>query len=94
MLKTTRVLEELGFSAPSTVDCINVRHIVHTLCRRSADLISAAIATLINRVSVTPQTVGLDGCLFRFYPDYKAMLMEKIRCMVNPKIEVKTHIIL
>ena len=88
MLKTSDVLEEIGVLTPSIVDCVNVRYIVRTLCRRSADLLSVAIATLINKISTTPQTIGMDGGLYRYHPTYKTMLMDKIRCMVNPKIQV------
>lgn len=88
MLKTSQVLEDLGVSTPSIVDCVNVRYIVRSICRRSADLISVALASLINRVSVTPQTVGIDGGLYRNHPTYKDMVTAKVRCMVNPKIQV------
>lgn len=88
MLKTMNVFEILEIPSVTTVDCVNVRYITRSLCRRSANLLSAGIATLLNRMNTTPVTVAIDGGMYRNHPTYKDMLKEKIRCMVNPKIQV------
>lgn len=69
-------------------DCINVRYICKTICRRSASLLSAAVATIVNRMAVRHVTVAYDGGVYKKHPKYKEHLREKIKGLVNPEIAV------
>ncbi|XP_065216234.1 hexokinase-like [Planococcus citri] len=85
--KTMGLFESLKCEHVSIQDCVNVRYITHTICKRSAHLLSAAIATIINKMSVTPSVVGIDGGFYRNHSKYSEMITEKIRCMINPNIQ-------
>ncbi len=82
--------ENFQIQSVSQLDCVNVKYIVKMICRRSAFLLSAAIATLINKMAISPVTIAIDGGMYRHHPTYKDMLKERIKCMINPKIEVST----
>lgn len=82
------LFETLEAESVSAQDCVNIRYITNTICKRSAHLLSAAIATLINKMSVTPSTVGIDGGFYRNHSKYPEMIKDKIKCMINPNIQV------
>lgn len=89
MKTTRRILEEtLEIPEVSMHDCVNVKYLVKIICQRSATLLSAAICTLITKMNVSPITIAIDGGMYRNHPTYKDMLQEKIKCMINPSIQV------
>lgn len=84
-----RILEEtLEIPSVSLVDCVNVKYIIKIICQRSASLLSAAICTLITKINESPITVAIDGGMYRNHPTYKDWIQEKVRCMINPNIQV------
>lgn len=69
-------------------DLIDVRYISELIVTRSASLISAGVATLLNKIDISPVTVGVDGTVYRQIPQYKNIMQNKIRCLVKPHINV------
>jgi hexokinase len=81
-----KVFTEFEMENVTNEDCANTRFVCECVSGRSAHLVSAGIATLINKIDATDVTVGIDGALYRKHPKYHQMLMKKIRQLVNPDI--------
>lgn len=52
---------------------------------------SAGVATLLNKMGEPAVTVGIDGSVYRFHPQFHNLMMEKIGELVNPGIKVWIH---
>lgn len=81
------VLEELGLSHASEADMAGVRHVCASVSRRAAHLVSAGIATLLNKMGEPRVTVGIDGSVYRFHPHFHALMCDKIAQLVRPGIQ-------
>ncbi|XP_049785326.1 hexokinase type 2 isoform X6 [Schistocerca cancellata] len=82
-----QVLEELGLNHATDQDCSNVRFICECVSRRAAHLVSAGVATLLNRMDEENVTVGIDGSVYRFHPRFHDLMVEKISELVKPGIK-------
>lgn len=87
-----QVLEELGLDHATDQDCMNVRYVCECVSRRAAHLVSAGIATLINKMDEKSVTVGIDGSVYRFHPYFHDLMTEKISELVHPDIEVSIYV--
>ncbi|XP_049872312.1 hexokinase type 2 isoform X2 [Pectinophora gossypiella] len=81
------VLEELGLSHATETDMASVRHVCECVSRRAAHLVSAGIATLLNKMNEPRVTVGIDGSVYRFHPHFHTLMCDKIAQLVNPGIQ-------
>ncbi|XP_063826718.1 hexokinase type 2 isoform X3 [Ostrinia nubilalis] len=81
------VLEELGLAHATEADMAAVRHVCECISRRAAHLVSAGIATLLNKMNEPRVTVGIDGSVYRFHPHFHALMCEKIAQLVRPGIQ-------
>ncbi|CAK1555331.1 unnamed protein product [Leptosia nina] len=81
------VLEELGLSHATEADMAGVRHVCECVSRRAAHLVSAGIATLLNKMNEPRVTVGIDGSVYRFHPHFHTLMCEKIAQLVRPGIQ-------
>ncbi|XP_023938418.1 hexokinase type 2 isoform X3 [Bicyclus anynana] len=81
------VLEELGLSHATEADMAGVRHVCECVSRRAAHLVSAGIATLLNKMAEPRVTVGIDGSVYRFHPHFHTLMCEKIAQLVRPGIQ-------
>ncbi|XP_011254732.1 hexokinase type 2 isoform X1 [Camponotus floridanus] len=72
------ILAELGLRNVSDQDCENVRYVCSVVSRRAAHLVSAGIATLLNKMSEDNVTVGIDGSVYRFHPHFHDLMTAKI----------------
>lgn len=79
----------MGISNYDENDLKDIRAVSLALSHRSANLVSAGIATLLNKMQISPVTVGIDGSLYRYHPRYKDIMNEKIRCLTDTKIKVR-----
>lgn len=77
-----------GLKHATEQDYINVRYICECISRRSAHLVSAGLATLLNKMKEKKVTIGVDGSVYRYHPHYHNLMTEKIRELANPDIEV------
>ncbi|XP_050543267.1 hexokinase type 2 isoform X2 [Daktulosphaira vitifoliae] len=84
--ETLKVLNEMGISDPSLVDCANVRYICECVSRRSAHLVSAGLAVLLNKMNEKSVTIGVDGSVYRFHPYFHKLMVEKTKQLTNPDI--------
>ncbi|KAI8121832.1 Hexokinase-1 [Lucilia cuprina] len=79
------ILEILGYKSPTDGDCENVRYICECISRRSAHLVAANLACLIDRIGDPYVVVGIDGSVYRFHPHYHNLLTQKIKCLARPE---------
>jgi hexokinase len=83
-----QVLQKLGITNATTTDCANVRYICECVSKRSAHLVSAGIATLINKMGESTVTVGVDGSVYRHHPHYHDIMMHRIGQFVDAKFDL------
>ncbi|KAJ8985702.1 hypothetical protein NQ317_014351 [Molorchus minor] len=81
------ICEELGLKHATEQDYINIRYICECISRRSAHLVSAGLATLLNKIGEKKVTIGIDGSVYRFHPHFHNLMMEKIKELIDPSIE-------
>ncbi|XP_054264515.1 hexokinase type 2 isoform X2 [Macrosteles quadrilineatus] len=81
------VLQKLSLTHASDQDCINIRYVCECVSRRAAHLVSAGVATLLNRMNIPSVTVGVDGSVYRFHPFFHDLMMEKIAQLVNKNLK-------
>lgn len=80
-------MADLGILDPSMEDCANVRYICQCVSRRSAHLVAAGLAVLLNRMNEKFVVIAVDGSVYRCHPHYHSLLVEKTKELVNPGIE-------
>ncbi|KAJ8928392.1 hypothetical protein NQ314_019057 [Rhamnusium bicolor] len=85
--KGSDMLFERGLKHASEQDYINIRYICECISRRSAHLVSAGLATLLNKIGEKKVTIGIDGSVYRFHPHFHNLMMEKIKELIDPSIE-------
>uniref|UniRef100_A0A183V6K0 Phosphotransferase n=1 Tax=Toxocara canis TaxID=6265 RepID=A0A183V6K0_TOXCA len=76
--KTMQILQDIGIEKPSVADCTNVA---------AAHLCAAGIATVLTRMQKPYVTVGIDGSVYRFHPNFAHILDEKIDQLLAPNLE-------
>ncbi|CAG0916946.1 unnamed protein product, partial [Notodromas monacha] len=81
--------EELGLDNVTDDDCENVRYVCEVVSRRAAHLVSAGIATLLNKIQKKKVTVAVDGSVYRFHPHFHNLMMDKIKQLLHPGLEFK-----
>lgn len=74
----------------SDQDCENVRYVCSVVSRRAAHLVSAGIATLLNKISEDNVTVGIDGSVYRFHPHFHDLMTAKISELQPYKVRTMT----
>ncbi|KAK6317200.1 hypothetical protein J4Q44_G00126000 [Coregonus suidteri] len=90
--KAQEILSELDLPA-GPVDCQIVAHQTHTLSTRSAQLCTAALASIANRIRVNQRldhlstTVGVDGTVYKKHPNFSKQLQETVRILA-PKCDI------
>ncbi|KAH0946799.1 hypothetical protein HN011_002734 [Eciton burchellii] len=82
------VLAELGVRNVSDQDCENVRYVCSVVSRRAAHLVSAGIATLLNKMGENNVTIGMDGSVYRFHPYFHDLMTEKISELQDYKFDL------
>lgn len=81
------ILEELGIKSPTDDDCALVRFVCECISTRAAHLISCGLATLINKMDEPNVTIGVDGSVYRFHPNFHDLMVNKISSMIKPNIK-------
>ncbi|KAK6731413.1 hypothetical protein RB195_007716 [Necator americanus] len=86
---THQILSELGVKNLSRADCANVAYVCSMISSRSAHLLAACIATLINRMQRPLVTVGMDGSVYRYHPIFPKLLDDKIAELIDENLRYK-----
>ncbi|KAL0270360.1 UNVERIFIED_CONTAM: hypothetical protein PYX00_007795 [Menopon gallinae] len=71
------VLNNLGLGHATLEDCANVRYVCQCVSTRAAHIVSAGIATLIDRMGQNNVTVGVDGSVYRYHPHFNDLMKAK-----------------
>lgn len=64
-------------------DYVNLRYLCELVSTRAAYLVSAELATLIDRVNEPKVVVGIDGTLYKNHPNFHNIMMKKIRELLD-----------
>lgn len=82
------LIEELGVPEPvKEQDCLIVRHVCEIVSRRAAQLVSAGVACLLNRIGEKRAVVAVDGSVYRFHPCFHNLMTANIEKLLNPGIK-------
>lgn len=86
---TQEILSLLGYENPTKIDCSNLRFICECISKRSADLVSATLACLIDRIGDPFVCVGIEGNIFRNHSKYEKYLEKKLRDLTKTEHKFK-----
>lgn len=78
-----QVLNELGLGHGTDEDCANIRYVCQCVSARAAHIVSAGIATLIDRMGQNNITVGVDGSVYRYHPYFHDLMVAKTAELVS-----------
>jgi hexokinase len=82
--QTRAALLKMDILNPSDEDCENVKLVCSRVSTRAAYLVSAAIATILNKIKRPHTTVGVDGSVYRYHPHFHDLMEKKISELINP----------
>jgi hexokinase len=82
-----QVLKMIGMENPTDGDCMNVRYAAECVSKRSAHLVAAGLAVILNKMNKSDVTIGVDGSVYRYHPFYHKLLVNKVNELVNPGIK-------
>lgn len=83
--KVKDVCDSLDLTHATEQDYINLRYLCELISSRAAYLVSAELATLIDRVNEPKVIVGIDGTLYKNHPTFKNIMNMKIRETLDNK---------
>ncbi|XP_014916565.1 hexokinase-1-like isoform X1 [Poecilia latipinna] len=93
LIKAKEILTQLSLE-PSEEDCAAVQHVCSIVSHRSANLVAAALAGILQRLKENKggvrlkTTVGIDGSLYKMHPHYARRLHKTVRRLV-PDCDVR-----
>jgi hexokinase len=73
------LVEDMGIINPSDQDCVDVRYVCECISRRSAHLVSAALAALVLKIGDPDISIGMDGSVYRFHPKFHNLMVKKMK---------------
>uniref|UniRef100_A0A1A9WH78 Phosphotransferase n=1 Tax=Glossina brevipalpis TaxID=37001 RepID=A0A1A9WH78_9MUSC len=80
-----KIFKKLGYTEATNGDCENLRYICATISTRSANLVAACLACLVERIGDPYLIIGADGSVYRSYPNYPTLLSYRLRKLVRPE---------
>lgn len=86
--KTREALLKMDLSEISDEECESVKFICSRVSTRAAYLVSAAVATILNKIKRPHTTVGVDGSVYRYHPHFHDLMEKKISELVHPEYKV------
>lgn len=89
-IETRKALLKMDITDPSNEDCENVKLVCSRVSTRAAYLVSAAVATILNKIKRPHTTVGVDGSVYRYHPHFHDLMEKKISELVNPEFKVSS----
>lgn len=83
-----KVLARMEIENATEEDMKNVRLICKRVSVRAAYLVSAGIATILNKIKRPHTTVGVDGSVYRFHPFFHELMVKKTSELTSPEYHV------
>uniref|UniRef100_A0A1A9WH75 Phosphotransferase n=1 Tax=Glossina brevipalpis TaxID=37001 RepID=A0A1A9WH75_9MUSC len=80
-----QIFDIMGYKRSTHEDCENLRYICDVISTRSANLVAATLATLVNRIGDPFVIIGVDGSVYRMYPNYAERLRKKLKELARPE---------
>ncbi|XP_062123590.1 hexokinase type 1 [Drosophila sulfurigaster albostrigata] len=65
-------------------DLAMLKYICQVVCDRSAKLVAAGLAALINRMNYSQISISVDGGIYRLFPRYQEVLNRHTQQLANP----------
>lgn len=84
--KSRATLVKLGITDPSEDDCTGLHAVCRSVSTRSAHMVAAGLAVLLNKMDQDTVTIGVDGSVYRFHPRFRDLLVKKARRLTKPGI--------
>ncbi|XP_067124034.1 hexokinase type 2-like [Centruroides vittatus] len=84
-LQTKQVLEKMNILGAREEDFECMKLICARISVRAAHLVSAGIATILDRMQRPHTTVGVDGSVYRYHPHFQRLMEEKVAELTNPE---------
>lgn len=84
-IQTRKALNEMDLSHATEEDFENVKMICARISTRAAYLVSAAVATVLNKMKRAHTTVGVDGSVYRYHPHFHDLMEKKIAELTRPQ---------
>ncbi|XP_030571726.1 hexokinase type 2-like [Drosophila novamexicana] len=84
---TAMVLNNLGIRTCNEKDLACLRYICETVTRRSAQLVACGLVCLIRKMNVCKSSVGIDGGMYRYHPNYHKLLIENMNILLKCSAE-------
>jgi len=81
---TRDALHELELDHATDDDCEIIKLVCSRVSTRAAYLVSAAVATILNKIRRPHTTVGVDGSVFRYHPHFQDLMEKKISELTDP----------
>ncbi|XGW23448.1 hypothetical protein V3C99_005575, partial [Haemonchus contortus] len=86
---TRQIMGELGIDDYSFSDILLFREVCLVVSRRSANLIAAAIACVLNRIGQPKMIVAIDGSTYKCHPFFEHWISEKVKELLDPGLKFK-----
>ncbi|KAF8784592.1 hexokinase-2-like [Argiope bruennichi] len=82
--ETRNVMNLLGLEHATDFDLNNVKLVCARVSTRAAFLVSAAVATILNKIKRPHTTVGVDGSVYKCHPHFHDLMEKKIEELTIP----------
>ncbi|XP_054164981.1 hexokinase-1-like isoform X2 [Oppia nitens] len=80
---TRQVMSAIDHRAATLLDCDVVKMVCKRVSTRAAHLVSAAVATILNKMKRPHTTIGVDGSVYKFHPHFHDLMVAKISELVD-----------
>ncbi|XP_064551482.1 hexokinase type 1 [Drosophila montana] len=91
-VKAQEVMDKFRMRHCQERDLATLRFICHTVSTRSAKLIGAGVACLINRMNYANISIAVDGGIYRLYPRYQEVVNTQVTELINPDLKFEITI--
>ncbi|KAG8202144.1 hypothetical protein JTE90_010503 [Oedothorax gibbosus] len=82
--ETRNVMNLLGLEHATDLDLNNVKLVCARVSTRAAFLVSAAVATILNKIKRPHTTVGVDGSVYKCHPHFHDLMEKKVEELTIP----------
>ena len=82
---TKASLDEINLQHATVEDYENLKMICNRISTRAAHLASAAIATVLNRLKRSHTTIGIDGSVYKYHPNFNVLMEKKVAELTHPE---------
>ena len=84
------MIEEFDYPNITDNECAIVQLVCAKYTQRAAYMCSIILAALVNRVGESKITIGIDGSVYRYHPNFHDLMVKFMTPLVNPGIEVSS----